>query len=113
MIPTTKKIDELSAASGKVGTALVLTKSGKKKFMERWKSAILAHHVMVLMTPNAQATIKIQENLFQWIDPFSNEIVIDGCSILNEALKLMCPDIQTNVYAELAKIKAVKPIDHA
>jgi hypothetical protein len=71
----------LSAARGKVGTASVLIKSGKKKFMEHWKSTILAHHVMALLTPNAQATIKIQENLFQWIEspPLSNEIIVDGC----------------------------------
>ena len=24
----------------------------------------------------------------------------------------MCPDVQTNVYAELTKIKAIKPADH-
>jgi hypothetical protein len=68
---------------------------------------------MALLTPNTQATIKIQENLFQLIDPLFNEIVVDGRSLLNEALKLMCPDVQTNVNAELAKIKAVKPVNHA
>jgi hypothetical protein len=25
----------------------------------------------------------------------------------------MCPDVQTNVYAKLAKIKNIKPIDYA
>ncbi len=80
--------------------------------MESWKSTILAHHVMALLTPDAP-TIKIQENLFQWIDLLSDEIVINGCSLLNEALKLMHPDVQTNVYAELAKIKAPKPVFHA
>jgi hypothetical protein len=38
--------------------------------------------------------------------------VVDHRLLLNEALKLMCPDIQTNVYAKLAKIKAIKPVDH-
>jgi hypothetical protein len=113
MIPATKNIDGLSAACGEVGTASVCTKSGKKKFMEHWKSTILAHHVKALLTPDAQATIKIQENLFQWIDPLSNKIVADDRSILNEALKLMRPDVQMNVYAELAKIKAIKPVNHA
>ncbi len=63
-ISTTKKIDKLTAAQAKVGTASVLTKSGKKKIMECLKSTILTHHVMALLTPNAQATITIQENLF-------------------------------------------------
>jgi hypothetical protein len=38
--------------------------------------------------------------------------VIEGPSILNETLKLMRPDVQTNVYAKLAKINAIKPINH-
>ena len=108
----TKQVDELSATRGEVGTAAALTKSGKKKFMERWKSTILAHHVMALLTPEGQASIKIRENAYQWSDPLSDEIVVDGRSLLNETLKLMRPDVQTNVYAELAKIKGIKPVDH-
>jgi hypothetical protein len=77
-ISTTKQVDELSATRGKVGTASALTKSGKKKFMERWKSTILAFQVMAMLSPDAQATIKIQENAYQWIDPLSNEVVVDG-----------------------------------
>jgi len=110
--PVIKQVDELSATRREFGTAAVLTKSGKKKFMERWKSTILAHHDMALLTPDGQASIKIWENAYQWIDPFSDEIVVDGRSLLNEALKLMRPDVQTNVHAELAKIKAIKPVDH-
>jgi hypothetical protein len=30
---------------------------------------------------------------------------LDGCLLLNETLKLMRPDVQTNVYAKLAKIR--------
>ena len=80
--------------------------------MECWKFTILAFQVMAMLSPDAQATIKIQENAYQWIDPLSDEIVVDGGSLLNEALKLMRPDVQTNVYAELAKIKSIKPVDH-
>jgi hypothetical protein len=46
------------------------------------------------------------------IDPISDEIIIDGCFLLNEVLKLMHPDVQTNIYAELAKIKAIKPANY-
>ena len=108
----TKQLDESSAARGEIGTAVSITKSGKTKFMQRWKSTILAQHVMALLTPHGQASIKIRENAYQWIDPLTDEIVVDGCSLLNEALKLMRPNVQTNVYAELAKIKSIKPVDH-
>jgi len=107
----TKQVDELSAARGEV-TAANLTKSGKKKFMERWKSTVFAYQVMAMLTPEGQASIKIQEKAYQWIDPLSDEIVVDGRSLLNEVLKLMRPDVQTNVYAELAKIKNIKPVDY-
>jgi hypothetical protein len=32
--------------------------------------------------------------------------------MVNEVLKLMHLDVQTNVYAELAKIKTIKPADY-
>ncbi len=108
-VSTTKQIKELTAAHGEVGTAAALTKIGKKKFMEHWKSTILATQVMALLTPEAQNTIKIQKKAFQWTDPISDEIITDGCSLLNEALKLMHQDVQRNVYAELAKIKTINP----
>jgi hypothetical protein len=110
-VSTSKPIKELTVTCGEV-TASSLTKIGKKKFMEHWKSTILASQVMALLTNEAQATIKVLENLYQWIDPVSYKILIGGRSILNETLKLMHPDIQTNVYAKLAKIKAIKPVNH-
>ena len=108
---TSKRIKELTVTNGEV-IACNLTKIGKKKFMECWKSTILASQVMALLTNKAQATIKVLENLYQWIDPISDKIVTGGHSILNETLKLMHPDVQTNVYVKLAKIKTIKPVDH-
>ena len=86
-ISTTEQVDELSATRREVGTAATLTKSGKKKFMELWKSTILAYHVMALLTPEGQASIKLQENTYQWTDSLSNKIVLDGCLLLNKTLK--------------------------
>jgi hypothetical protein len=40
-------------------------------------------------------------------------MIDDGRSLLHEVLKLMRPDVQMNAYAELAKIKSIKPIDYA
>ncbi len=56
-VSTTKQLKELTAACGEVGTAASLTKIGKKKFMECWKSTILATQVMALLTPEAQNLI--------------------------------------------------------
>ncbi len=43
----------------------------------------------------------------------ANETINDSRSLLNEVLRLIRPDVQTNVYAELAKIKMIKPVDYA
>jgi hypothetical protein len=40
------QIKALSDTRGEIETATVITKIGKKKFMERWKSLILAYQVM-------------------------------------------------------------------
>jgi hypothetical protein len=48
---------------------------------------------MALLTPETENSIKIHKKAFQWIDPISDEIITDGCSLLNEVLKLMCPDV--------------------
>ncbi len=101
------------AVRGEVGTAAALTKINKKKFMERWKSTILASQVMALLTPEAQASIKIHKNAYLWTDPQTDELIKDGCSLLNKALKLMRSDVQANVYMEFVKIKSIKPVDYA
>ncbi len=37
----------------------------------------------------------------------------DGCSLLNQVLKLMRLDVQANFYMELTKIESVKQVDYA
>jgi hypothetical protein len=66
-----------------------------------------------LLTPEAQASFKIHKDAYQWMDPQTDETVKDGCSLLNKVLKLICPDVQANIYMELAKIKSIKPVDCA
>jgi hypothetical protein len=80
--------------------------------MEHWKSTTLATQVIALLTPEAQNLININKKAFQWIDPISDEIITDGCSLLSEVHKLMRPDVQMNIYAELAKIKTIKPANY-
>jgi hypothetical protein len=103
----------MTNARGEIGVANVVTLIGRKKFLERWKSTIMSHQIMEMLTPEAQVAIKLHKNKFQWVDPLPNETVDDGRSLLNEVLRLIRPDVQTNVYAELAKIKTIKPVDYA
>ncbi len=67
---------------------------------------------MQMVTPEAQIAIKIHKNRYQLTDPLPNETIDDGCSLLNKVLNLMRPDVQMNVYAELAKIKSIHLVDY-
>ncbi len=66
-----------------------------------------------LLSPEVQVAIKIHKNKFQWTDPLPNELIDDGYSLLHEVLKLMRPEVQTNVYSKLVKIKSNKLVDYA
>ncbi len=68
---------------------------------------------MALLTPEAQASIKIHKDAYQWTNPQTDETFKDGCSLLNKVLKLIRPDVQANVYMELSKIKSIKPVNYA
>jgi hypothetical protein len=67
---------------------------------------------MALLTPEAQNSSKTHKKAFQWIDPISDEIITDGHSLLNEVIKLMSLVVQTNISAELTKIKTIKPANY-
>jgi hypothetical protein len=103
----------MTATRGKIGPTNVVTLLGCKKFLERWKSTILSHQIMEMLTPEAQVATKLHKNKYLWIDPLPNKMIDDGRSLLNEVLKLICQDVQTNVYSELAKIKTIKPVNYA
>jgi hypothetical protein len=112
--PTTNnQIAELTQARGKIVIAQAVTIIGRKKFLEGWKLTIISHQIMQMLTLEAQIAIKIHKNRYQWTDPLPNKTIDDGCSLLNEVFKLMRPDVQMNVYTELAKIKSIKPVDYA
>jgi hypothetical protein len=49
----------MTGARGKVGTASNVTIVGRKQFLECWKSTIMAHQVMQLLSPKGQVEIKI------------------------------------------------------
>jgi hypothetical protein len=106
------QISEMTLARGEVGTANPVTVIGCKRFLERWKSTIMAYQVMNLLSPEKQVAIKIHRTKYQWTDSLPGKKIDDGRSLLHLVLKLMHPDVQTNVYAELAKIKNIKPVGY-
>jgi hypothetical protein len=74
-ISATKNINKLSAVRGKAGIASVFTKSGKKKFMECWKSAILAHQVMALLTSTLKPQSRFKRIFSSGLIPFPTKLL--------------------------------------
>ncbi len=72
----------------------------------------MAYQVMNLLSPEVQVAIKIHRKKYQWTDSLPGKKNDDGRSLLHLVLKLMHPDVQTNVYAKLAKIKNIKPANY-
>ena len=54
----TFQIAEMNAARGKIGATNAVSFIGRKKFLECWKSTILSHQIMEMLTPEAQIAIK-------------------------------------------------------
>ena len=100
------QIAEMTVTRGEIGTAQTVTSIGSKKFLERWKSTILSHQVMQLLTPEAQIAIKINKKKYQWTDPLSEETIDDGRSLLNEVLKLIAQMFRQTCKPSLQKSRA-------
>ena len=69
------QIAEMNATRSEVGTANTVTVIGRKKFLERWKSTIMSHQIMSMLNPEAQISIKLHKNKYQWVDPLPNETI--------------------------------------
>ena len=56
------QIAKMTQARGKIGTANSVSLLGCKKFLERWKSTIMSHQIMEMLTLEAQVAIKLHKN---------------------------------------------------
>ncbi len=55
------QVAEMTQARGELGNANVVSLLGRKKFLERWKSTIMSHQIMEMLTPKAQVAIKLHK----------------------------------------------------
>ena len=58
------QVAEMTQARGELGNANVVTLLGRKKFLERWKSTIMSHQIMEMLTPEAQVAIKLHKKKY-------------------------------------------------
>jgi hypothetical protein len=61
------KFAEMTATYGKIGTANAVTLLGCKKFLKCWKSTIMSHQIMEMLTLEAQVAIKLHKNKYQCV----------------------------------------------
>jgi hypothetical protein len=58
------QIAEMTQTCGELGNANVVTLLSRKKFLERWKSTIMSHQIMEMLTPEAQVAIKLHKKKY-------------------------------------------------
>ena len=73
-----KQIIPLSAARGEVGVGGQINEVGKKKFVERWHSKILASIAIALLSDNAQQLLRVHEEQYKWANDDTGEVICDG-----------------------------------
>ena len=103
-------IEDLSAARGELtaGVRGTLNDEGKKIFLLRWRSTMMAHHCIQLLTPEAQGLMKIYQSQFEWFHDGSGETIQDGLTLATLILQKMRPNVKINVFNEIMKIKQLK-----
>jgi hypothetical protein len=75
------QVAEITNAHGEIGVANTVTCIGQKKFLEQWKTIMLSHQIMQLLTPEAQIGIKIPSKSFNGLTPFPpKQLMIVACS---------------------------------
>ena len=103
-------IENLSNARGEItdGVRGTLNDAGKRIFLHCWRSTMMAHHYMELLTPKAQGLMKIYQSQYEWFHDKSSKTTQDGLTLTTIILQKMRPNVRINVFNEILKIKQLK-----
>ena len=72
----------------------------------------MAHHALTLLTPSAQASLKLHENKYQWKNSAERQIENDGLTVVHLIMQRLRPNALVDVFKEMQKIKALKLKDY-
>ena len=65
-----------------------LNKAGKKQYLARWRSKILAAQAFALLSPTTKKAIEVHEPQYEWYDEETCESVDDELTVLFLILSL-------------------------
>ena len=94
--------DQGEVTSGFCGT---LNDEGKALFLNRWRSAMLAHHCLAHFTEGGRRTIKKHVESYDYFNAITREIAYNGPTVLELILHTMHPNVRVNVFHKIAFMK--------
>ena len=103
------EIQDMTADRGKVtaGVCGTLNDKGKALFLNRWRSAMLAHHCHAHLTERGRRTIKTHVDSYEYFNATTGDIAYDGPTVLALILCTMRTNVRVNVFREIASMKDV------
>ena len=99
----------MNTARGKVtgGVRGTLNDTGKALFLKRWRSMMMDHHALLLLTDTAKLSIKNHVTTYEHCNPDTGETAYDGPKILSIIFQKMRPNVRVNVFNEIGTMKDV------
>lgn len=107
-----KQIIPLSAARGEIGVGGRLNDAGKKKFVERWHSKILASVAIALLSDNAQQLLRVHEGQYEWANDDTGEVICDGITTVYFILQNLRPSVKIDTLNELQRLQNITLAKH-
>ena len=107
-----KQIIPLSVARGEVTGGGRLNEVGKKKFVERWHSKILASIAIALLSDPAQQLLKVHEDDYEWTNDDTGEVVCDGITTIFFILQNLRPSVKIDILNELKRLQSISLAKH-
>ena len=106
---TPHEIQDTTADRGEVTTGVrgTLNDEGKALFLNRWRSAMLAHHCLAHLTEGGRRTINTHVDSYDYYKTTTGETDYDGPTVLALILRTMRPNVRVNVFPEIASMKYV------
>ena len=89
-----------------------LLKEGKNTLRDRMHAKFLATHILALLDRDARDAISLSKDDYTWKSPDGRVTEYDGMTILALVLSRVRPHYQVDMFAELAKLKAVTLKEH-
>ena len=79
----------------------------RRSFLNRWRSAMFAHHCLTHLTKGGRRTIKTRVDSYEYFNATTGETAYDGPTVLALLLCTMYPNVRVNVFRVISSMKDV------